>query len=158
MLDTQPSADEVLAIIARWKDEPGPLLNVLHALQEAFGFIPLTAVPVVAEELNLSRAEVHGVISFYHYFRDRPAGRRLIQVCRAESCQAMQGEQLANHVTRKLGIRFGQTSVDGRMTLESVYCLGLCSLSPAVMVDGVVYGRVTPERFDRLLAEAVQAG
>jgi formate dehydrogenase subunit gamma len=153
MLDTQPSVDEVLAVIRPLQDRPGPLLEILHAVQNAFGFIPPTSVPVIAETLNLSRAEVHGVITFYHHFRDRPAGRRVVQVCRAESCQAVQGEALAEHAQRRLGISFGQTSPDGRCSLESVYCLGLCSLSPAVMIDGQVHGRVTPQRFDALVTE-----
>lgn len=154
MIDTQPSIDEVLAVIRPLQDRPGPLLEILHAIQGAFGFIPPTAVPVIAETLNLSRAEVHGVITFYHHFRERPAGHRVVQVCRAESCRAVQGEVLAEHAQRRLGIGFGQTSADGRCSLDSVYCLGLCSLSPAVMIDGEVHGRVTPQRFDALVTES----
>lgn len=154
MRETQPSEDEVLAAIGPARRQPGPLLNVLHAVQDAFGYVPPTAVPVIARELNLSRAEVHGVISFYHYFRERPAGRRVVRICRAESCQALQGEALAAHAEKRLGIGFGETSADGRVTLEPVYCLGLCSLSPALMIDDAVHGRVTPEAFDRLLQDA----
>ena len=153
MHDTQPSAAEVLALIRPLQDRPGPLLEILHAIQGAFGYIPPTAVPVIAAELNLSRAEVHGVVTFYHHFRERPAGRQVVQVCRAESCQAMRGEVLAEHIERRLGVRFGETSADGQRSLESVYCLGLCSLSPAIMIDHYVHGRVTPDRFDALLAE-----
>lgn len=135
------------------KDSPGPLLNVLHAVQDAFGYVPASAVPLIATELNLSRAEVQGVVSFYHYFREHPAGRKVVRVCRAESCQAVGGEQLATHIARRVHLDYGQTSGNGTLTLESVYCLGLCSLSPAVMIDDDVHGRVTPERFDALLAE-----
>ncbi len=152
MIDTQPSADEILALIAPLKGRPGALLVVLHAIQDSIGFIPASAVPVVAAELNLSRAEVHGVISFYHYFRDRPSGATVVQICRAESCQAMEGERLAQHVVKRLGVEFGTTSADGRTSLEAVYCLGLCSMSPAAMIDGKVHGRLSPERFDELLA------
>jgi len=151
MNDTQPSVDEVLAVIRPLQERPGPLLEILHAVQNAFGFIPPTSVGVIAEALNLSRAEVHGVVTFYHHFREKTAGQRMVQVCRAESCQAMQGEALANHVQQRLGIGFGQTTANGSCTLESVYCLGLCSQSPAVMIDGEVHGRVTPQRFDALM-------
>jgi formate dehydrogenase subunit gamma len=140
------------AIIGRLKNEPGPLLIVLHAIQDALGQIPPAAVPVVAEGLNLSRAEVHGVISFYHYFRDHPAGRHTVRLCRAESCQAMGGEALADHARRKLGIDFHETTPGGAFSLEPVYCLGNCACSPAVMIDRDLFGRVTPERFDELLA------
>ncbi len=153
-IDTQPSRDEILALIAPCKGQPGPLLVVLHAIQDAHGYVPATAVPVIAEELNLSRAEVHGVISFYHHFRDQPPARRRIEVCRAESCQAMHGEQLAAHIERKLNLAFGQQSADGAVSLRPVYCLGLCSLSPALMIDGEVHARVTPEGFDELFAAA----
>ena len=153
-IDTQPSRDEILALIAPHSSQPGPLLVMLHAIQDAIGYIPSSAVPVLAEELNLSRAEVHGVISFYHHFRDQPPARRRIEVCRAESCQARQGEQLAAHIEKRLDLRFGQTSAEGGVSLHPVYCLGLCSVSPALMIDGEVHARVTPERFDELLAAA----
>jgi formate dehydrogenase subunit gamma len=140
------------AIIGRLKGEPGPLLMVLHAIQDALGHIPPPAVPIIADGLNLSRAEVHGVISFYHYFRDHPAGRHTVRICRAESCQSMQGEALAEHARRSLGIDFHQTTAAGDISLEPVYCLGNCACSPAVMIDRELFGRVTPERLDELLA------
>jgi formate dehydrogenase subunit gamma len=153
----QPSAsivnEPIADIIARYRGQPGPLLLVLHAIQEELGYIPADAVPAVAEGLNLSRAEVHGVVTFYHYFRQSPPGQHIVQLCRAEACQAMKAEQLAEHVQRRLDIGFHQTSADGRFSLEPVYCLGNCACSPAMMVDGHLYGRVSPARFDELLAQ-----
>lgn len=131
---------------------PGGLLPALHALLDAFGHVPEAAVAVVADVMNLSRAEVHGVITFYDWFRTEPPGRRVLRVCRAEACQAMGAEALLAHVQRKLAIDLHQTRADGAVSLEPVFCLGLCGCSPAVMVDDRVYGRVTPERFDALAA------
>jgi formate dehydrogenase subunit gamma len=140
-------------IVAEFGPRPGPLLLVLHAVQEAFGHIPSSAVPLIADGLNLSRAEVHGVTSFYHYFRETPPGRHTIRVCRAEACQSMQGRALEAHASATLGVGFHETTSDGRFSLEPVYCLGNCALSPAVMIDGEVYGRVSPARFDALTKE-----
>ncbi len=145
---------DVHRILAQFKDRPGPLLEVLHAVQAAFGFVPPEAVSLIAEQLNLSRAEVHGVITFYHHFRVAPPGQHVVQVCRAESCQAAGGEALARHAQARLGVDFHECTDDGRFSLEPVYCLGQCACSPAVMLDGRPYGRVTPERFDALLSEA----
>lgn len=144
----------VLEVTGRLKALPGALLPVLHGVQDALGYVPEEAVPLIARELNLSRADVHGVISFYHYFRQQPAGRHLIQLCRAESCQAMGAVTLEKHVKQRLGVDFHQTTQDGRFTLEPVYCLGNCACSPAMMLDGELLGRVTPQRFDALVAEA----
>src|SRR5215813_15157019 len=130
----------------------GPLLPVLHGIQDRLGYIPREAIAVVAHALNLSRAEVHGVISFYHDFRTVPAGRHVVRLCRAEACQSVGSEALAAHARARLGVDFHQTSADGAFTLEPVYCLGGCACSPTMMVDGRLYGRVTPERFDRLVA------
>ncbi|HTY49537.1 MAG TPA: formate dehydrogenase subunit gamma [Steroidobacteraceae bacterium] len=143
----------VVRQLSQLKSRPGPLLEVLHGIQGELGFVPAAAVPLIAEELNLSRAEVHGVISFYHHFRHSPPGRHSVQVCRAEACQAMGAEQLAAHATSKLGAGFQETSADGRFSLDPVYCLGNCACSPAVMIDGELHGRVTPGRFDELIAE-----
>ncbi len=151
-LDT-PTAQTVRDIARRLKDRAGALLPVLHAIQDALGYVPAEAVPLVAEELNLSRAEVHGVISFYHYFRDTPPGRHTIYLCRAESCQAMRSQELERHAVARLGVGFHQTTSNGAFSFEPVYCLGNCALSPAVMVDGQLYGRVTPERFSAIVAE-----
>ena len=138
-------------IAARLSGQPGALIPLLHAVQERFGYVPADAVPAIARALNLSRAEVHGVISFYHDFRSAPAGRNLIRLCRAESCQAMGAVELAEHVKRRLGIQFGETSKDGAFTLEPVYCLGNCACSPAIVVGSDIHGRVTPRRFDEIV-------
>jgi formate dehydrogenase subunit gamma len=148
-----PTRETVRDITFRLKDTAGPLLPVLHAVQEALGSIPPEAVPVIAEGLNLSRAEVHGVISFYHYFRDTPAGRHTIRLCRAESCQSMQSRALEAHARTRLGVDFHGTTTSGQFSFEPVYCLGNCALSPAVMVDEELYGRVTPERFDAIVSD-----
>jgi formate dehydrogenase subunit gamma len=147
------SREVVLAVIARLKDEPGPLLPILHGVQDALGYVPPAAVPLIADGLNLSRADVHGVITFYHYFRDTPPGRHVLHLCRAEACQSMNSRALEAHAKAQLGVGFHQTSPNGAFTLEPVYCLGNCALSPAMMIDGQLYGRVTPERFDDLVTE-----
>lgn len=138
-------------IAARHASRPGPLLLILHAIQDELGFVPSEAVPVVADVLNLSRAEVHGVISFYHLLRETPPGRHTLYLCRAEACQAMGARALERHAKDKLGVGYHETTEDGRYSLEPIYCLGNCACSPAIMIDDFVYGRVTPERFDALL-------
>jgi formate dehydrogenase subunit gamma len=134
------------------KDKPGALMLILRRIQDELGWVPRNSVPVLAEILNLTRAEVHGVVSFYHDFRHEPPGRNVVKVCRAESCQAMGGVALAEHVKRRLECDFGATSADGAYTLEPVYCLGNCACSPAITINGELLGRVTPERFDAVLA------
>jgi formate dehydrogenase subunit gamma len=129
------------------------LLPILHKVQERFGYVPARSLAVIADVLNLSRAEVYGVVSFYHDFRSEPPGEHVIRVCRAESCQAMGAVELVAHIKRKLKLDFGQTSANQRFTLEPVYCLGNCACSPAITIDQEIYGRVTPRRFDDLLAE-----
>ncbi|RWX34436.1 formate dehydrogenase subunit gamma [Rhizobium leguminosarum] len=124
------------AIIADLRFLEGPLLPILHEVQQEFGYVPQEAMPVIAEELNLSRAEVHGVVTFYHDYRDHPAGRHVLKLCRAEACQSMGGDALAERVKALLGIDFHQTTLDGGVTLEPVYCLGLCACAPAAMLDG----------------------
>ena len=124
----------------------GPLLPILHALMERFGHINNEAIVMVADVLNLTRAEVQGVVGFYHDFRREPAGRHVIKVCRAEACQSMGSEDLAGRLERALGVGFGDTSKDRRVTLETVYCLGNCALSPNVMIDGEVYGRASEKK------------
>jgi formate dehydrogenase subunit gamma len=141
------------AILDRLKDTPGGLLPILHAVQDEFGFVPEAAVPAIAKALNLSRADVHGVLSFYHYFRETPPGRHVIHLCRAEACQSMGARRLEAHAKTRLGVDFHETSRDGGFTLEPVYCLGNCAASPAMMIDGTLYGRVTAERFDRVIAD-----
>jgi len=150
--DLQQQA-QVDAILASHAGQPGPLLPILHAVQEALGCVPPDQVARIAHSLNLSRAEVHGVISFYHHFRQQPAGRHVVHVCRAEACQAMHCERTEAHARQRLGVDFGGTTSDGAFTLEAVYCLGNCAAGPSMSVDGRLYGRVTPERFDAILDE-----
>jgi formate dehydrogenase subunit gamma len=142
----------ILAIASRQSAKPGALMLVLREIQDRFGFIPPDCVPTIAQALNLSRAEVHGVISFYHDFRAKPAGRHLLRVCRAESCQAMGAVELLSHIKKRTGIGLGETSEDGTFTLEPVYCLGNCACSPAIVIDGELHGRVTADAFDHLIA------
>ena len=143
----------VSRIVGRHVARPGGLLPALHAIQDELGHIPPEAVPTVAGVFNISRAEVHGVISFYHLFRTTPPGRRTLYLCRAEACQAMGARALEKHTKQRLGIGFHETTADRRISLEPIYCLGNCACSPAVMIDDFVYGRVTPERLDALLEE-----
>ncbi|MCW0019920.1 formate dehydrogenase subunit gamma [Rhizobium sp. BT-226] len=142
------------AIVADLRFLEGPLLPILHEVQQEFGYVPQEAMPIIAEELNLSRAEVHGVVTFYHDYRDHPAGRHVLKLCRAEACQSMGGDALAERVKALLGIDFHQTTLDGSVTLEPVYCLGLCACAPAAMLDGEVYGRVDDRTAAELVAEA----
>ncbi|MDE2305759.1 MAG: formate dehydrogenase subunit gamma [Gammaproteobacteria bacterium] len=139
---------------ARLKALPGALLPILHAIQDALGFVPADAVPMIARELNLTRAEVHGVITFYHYFRSTRPGRRVFRLCRAEACQSVGATALEAHAKRSLGIDYHRTTADGAITLEPVYCLGNCALGPSVLIDDRLVGRVDAARFDELVAEA----
>jgi formate dehydrogenase subunit gamma len=132
----------------------GPALPILHALQHEFGFVPDEAVPLVAEGLNLSRAEMHGVVTFYHDFHRAPAGRHVLRLCRAEACQSLGGNRLADDVRADLRIGWGETSADGRITLEPVFCLGLCACAPAAMLDGKVVGRLDPAKLSSLIGRA----
>jgi len=141
-------------IIAEHAQLEGATVVILHALQEAFGYVPEAAIPMVASALNLSRAEVHGVFTFYHDFRKKPAGRHVLKLCRAEACQAAGGDGLAARAEAKLGIALGDTTADERVTLEPIYCLGLCATAPSAMLDGRLVGRLDEKRIDALLAEA----
>ena len=132
----------------------GALLPILHAIQAEYGHVPADSVPLIAERLNLSRAEVHGVLSYYHHFRKEPSGRLVVQLCRAEACQSVGAEALADHARKALGIDFHETTADGGVTLEPVYCLGQCACGPSMMVGERVHARLTPEKFDALLARA----
>ncbi len=147
--------DVVKDIIDSHKTKPGSMLPTLHGIQDALGYIPSDAVPVIARELNVSRAEVHGVITFYHHFRQTPVGKHTIQICRAEACQSVGAEQLAAHAVQRIGCNFHQTSVDGEISLEPVYCLGQCAVGPAMMIDDALHARVTPARFDVLLGTEI---
>jgi formate dehydrogenase subunit gamma len=145
-------AQEIRRLAQSKAAEPGALLPILHAIQDKVGYVPESAVPIVAEVLNLSRAEVHGVLTFYHFFRTHPVGKHVVYLCRAEACQSMGARDLERYAREKLGVDFHGTTADGRFTLEPVYCLGNCACSPAIMVDETVYGRVTPERLDEILS------
>jgi formate dehydrogenase subunit gamma len=141
-------------IIAEYAHLEGATLVILHALQQAFGYVPEPAIPMIASALNLSRAEVHGVFTFYHDFRHKPAGRHVLKLCRAEACQAAGGDALTARAEAKLGIAIGHTTPDERVTLEPIYCLGLCATAPSAMLDGRVVGRLDEARIDALVAEA----
>ncbi|MER8575097.1 formate dehydrogenase subunit gamma [Mesorhizobium sp. M1338] len=153
----QPASTEITsrtaAIIQELKGLEGPLLPILHGIQEEFGHVPKDALPVIAEALNISRAEVHGVVTFYHDYRSHPAGRHVLKLCRAESCQSMGSDAIAAKLKQLLGIGFHETTGDGSVTLEPVYCLGLCACSPAAMLDGQVIGRLDDEKLDEIVAE-----
>ncbi|MFK8047568.1 MAG: formate dehydrogenase subunit gamma [Halioglobus sp.] len=138
-------------LIEPTRSEVGALLPILHKLQDHFGYVPRDSVPVVAKALNLSRAEVHGVISFYHWFRQEPGGKKTLYICRAESCQSMGSKALEQSAKNTLGIDYHQTSADGEYSLEPVYCLGNCACSPSVMIDERLYSRVTPDSLSKLL-------
>lgn len=139
-------------LLASQPAQDGALLPLLHAIQERLNHVPPEAVPLLAEHLNLSRAEVHGVISYYHFFRSTQPGRHVVQVCRAEACQARGAEALLAHAEQRLGCAVHETRADGAVTLEPVFCLGLCASSPAIQIDDQLHARMTPERFDQLAA------
>ncbi|MFE3838261.1 formate dehydrogenase subunit gamma [Pseudogemmobacter sonorensis] len=153
MSDTTGIADGLDAILAAHDGVEGALLPILHAVQATFGHIPDEALPRIARHQMISRAEVWGVLTFYHDFRTRPAGRHVLKLCRAESCQAMGAAALADHARARLGIDWHGTTPDGQVTLEPVFCLGLCACGPAAMLDGQVAGRVDPARLDRMIGE-----
>ncbi len=141
-------------IVNAHSGQDGSLLPILHDLQATFGYIPEPAEPLIAAALNISRAEVHGVVTFYHDFRHEPAGRHVLKLCRAEACQSSGGDALAAHAEARLGQKLGSTRADGSVTLEPIYCLGLCALAPSAMLDGRVVGRLNEKRLDSLISEA----
>lgn len=144
---------QLQAVIDAHRLMPGAMLPTLHAIQNRFGYIPDAAVPMIAEALRHTRAEVHGIISFYHHFRTHPPGRNVIQICRAEACQSVGSRRLEAHARKRLGIDYHQTTPDHEFTLEPVYCLGNCACGPSVRVNDDVHGRMTPEQFDELTDE-----
>jgi formate dehydrogenase subunit gamma len=154
---TDAVAAAVSAALAAHAHRPGALLPILHAIQHALGHVPRDVVAPVAHALNISRAEVSGVISFYHDFRSEPPGRHVVKVCRAEACQAMGADALVAHAKQALGVDFHQTRDDGAVTLEPVFCLGNCALAPSITIDGCMHGRVTPQRFDQLVQARVKS-
>ena len=146
--------EKIQTHIAQHKTMPGALLPLLHAIQDDLGYVPEDAYLPISKALALSVAEVHGVVTFYHHFRRHPAGRHILQICRAESCQAMGSEKLEAAIKAKLGIDYHQTTADGAITLEPIYCLGSCACSPAVMLDDEVYGRMDSQKAAELISEA----
>lgn len=155
MSETSVSPAQLAAIhgaVDGHRHHAGALLPILHAIQDALGWVPADAIPIIAQALNQSRAEIHGVVSFYHHFRSTPPGRHVVQVCRAESCQARGGVELEEHAKRSLGIDWHQTTPDGAVSLEPVYCLGNCACSPAIRIGDEILGRVSCTRFDRIVA------
>lgn len=155
MTDAASPADIARAACDREGARPDALLEILHAVQAECGFVPRDVIAPIAEALNISRAEVHGVVTFYHDFRDAPAGRCVVKLCRAEACQAVGADALAADAESRLGVKSGETSDDGRVTLETVYCLGDCALGPAALIDGALYGRLTAERLEALVKQAL---
>jgi formate dehydrogenase subunit gamma len=153
----QPASTEIAsrtaAIVQELKGLEGPLLPILHGIQEEFGHVPQDALPVIADALNISRAEVHGVVTFYHDYRSRPAGRHVLKLCQAEACQSMGSDAIAAKLKQLLDIGFHETARDGSVTLEPVYCLGLCACAPSAMLDGEVIGRLDDEKLDEIVAE-----
>jgi formate dehydrogenase subunit gamma len=145
------SEERARAVCEAHGNRPDELLEIFHALQGELGFIPEPTLPIIANALNLSRAEVYGVLTFYHDFRRSPPGRHQVKMCRAEACQAMHTDEVCAHAEQKLGTKFGETSPDGQYSLDAVYCLGNCALSPAMMIDGDLYGCVDKRRFDAII-------
>ena len=150
--------DRASFLIQELQQLPGALLPILHALQDEFGYVNESAIPLIAEALNISKAEVHGVISFYYDFRHMPPGRHRLKMCRAESCQSMGCDRVIDHVEKRLGAKLGETTADGSFTLDAVYCLGNCALSPAMMLDGKPYGRVSAQVVDFIIDDVRRRG
>ena len=154
LIDTSPKeALAARAVALRYGNKPDALIEILHDLQDELGFIPEAALPALAKSLNLSRAEVHGVVTFYHDFHRHPTGRHVIKVCRAEACQSMGADELVRSIRKSLKVALGETTSDGAITVEAAYCLGNCALSPAIMVDGKLVGRVDDAKFNAVVAE-----
>jgi formate dehydrogenase subunit gamma len=147
-----PAEVKALAVCAAHGNKPDELLEILHSLQHELGYVPESTLPVIANALNLSRAEVHGVVTFYHDFKREPTGRHVIKICRAEACQSMGTDQLCSHAETSLKTEMGGTTKDGRVTIEQVFCLGNCALSPAVLIGDKLYGKVDAKRFDEIVA------
>ncbi|MBS1695971.1 MAG: formate dehydrogenase subunit gamma [Actinobacteria bacterium] len=152
---TTTTESRVRAIAASHRGQRGALIPILHSIQEDLGYVPAEAIAVLADELNLSRADVHGVVTFYHDFRSEPAGRTTVRVCRAEACQSLGAGRLVDHLRERHGMALGETSADGAVTVEQVFCLGNCALGPAAQVNGRLVGRVDEARLTSILDEAV---
>jgi formate dehydrogenase subunit gamma len=147
------SEAQAAEILDRHVGRPGALLPILHDVQAVFGHVPTEAVPFIAQALNLSRAEVHGVVSFYHDFRHEPAGRHVLKLCRAEACQSMKGVEFAEQVLNRFNLDWGGTTPDGRLTVEATYCLGLCACAPSAMLDGEPMARLNAASIDEIARE-----
>lgn len=150
---TEWTTQSIQTIIDALKHKPGAMLPILHAIQDEIGYIPDKAISLIADSLLQTRAEVHGVISFYHHFRTTPPGRHTIEICRAEACQAMGCRSLEQHAKTTLGIDYHQTTADRRFSLEAVYCLGNCATAPSIRIDNDIHGRVSLDKFDALIRE-----
>ena len=151
MLDSVQTKDRVEEILAQHKGMEGALLPILHAVQAEFGFVLQEALPIIAKDLNISRAEVHGVMSFYHDFREKPAGQHIVKLCRAEACQAVGADRVAAHAIKSLGTDWHGTTADGKITLEPIFCLGLCACGPAAIVDGKLIGRLDEAKLTQII-------
>ena len=153
MLDSATLSARLEEILYAHKDMEGSLLPILHAVQADFGYVPPEALPIIAKDLNITRAEAHGVMSFYHDFREKPAGRHVLKLCRAEACQAMGGDRVAAYAQKALGLDWHETSADGAVTLDPIFCLGLCACGPAAMLDGKLIGRLDEARIDAIIGD-----
>lgn len=151
MLDSVDITTRVEEVLSAHKGMEGSLLPILHAIQAEFGYVPQVALPIIAKDLSLSKAEVHGVMSFYHDFREHPAGDHVLKLCRAEACQSMGADRVAAHAQKALGIDWHETTPDGRVTLEPIFCLGLCACGPSAIIDGKLVGRVDEARIDAII-------
>ncbi len=152
-IEVEELAARTASVISEYGDLEGPLLPILHGLQHEFGFVPPQSLPIVAKALNISKAEAHGVATFYHDYRAAPAGRHVLKLCQAEACQSMGSDAIAAQIKQALGIGFHETSADGSVTLEPVYCLGLCACAPSAMLDGEVIGRIDTDAVEEIVAE-----
>ena len=153
MLDSATLSARLEEILYAHKDMEGSLLPILHAVQADFGYVPPEALPIIAKDLNITRAEAHGVMSFYHDFREKPAGRHVLKLCRAEACQALGGDRVAAHAQKALRLDWHETSADGAVTLDPIFCLGLCACGPAAMLDGKLIGRLDEARIDAIIGD-----
>lgn len=151
---TKESAEKIQNLIAKFQDKPGALLPLMHGIQDALGFVPEEAYPLISKAYQLSIAEIHGFVTFYHHFRRKPSGKNILHICRAESCQSMGAEKIEQYCKDKLDIDYHDTTSDGAITLEPIYCLGNCACSPAVMINEKVLGRVTPNMIDKIIERA----
>jgi len=151
---TTESEEKIKQLIDKFQNKPGALLPLMHAIQDDLGFVPEEAYPLIAKAYQLSIAEIHGFVTFYHHFRRKPSGKNILHICRAESCQSMGSESIEQYCKDKLGIDYHETTADNTLTLEPIYCLGNCACSPAVMINEKVIGRVTQSKIDQIITES----